>query len=137
MENSDAFEVALGDIDAAGLLWDASASFRFLDDAMYYEAISPSPLPLPCTQMRRPYATSHKVFRRHMFITLPDGSVQIDAERLIGRACYEDWLSTRSASHAPNEPEKTFQRILTSCVTGTDGRTPFTPAEEAAVLRQV
>jgi len=139
MKNSDPFEDALGDIDAAatGLLWDASASFRFPDDAIYYETISPSPLPPPCTQLRSPYATSHKVFQRHMLGALPDGSVHINAERLISRACYEDWLATRSASHAPNEPEKTFQRIVTSCVTGTDGRTPFAPAEEAAVLVQI
>ena len=137
MKNSDPFEDALGDIDAAatGLLWDASASFRFPDDPIYFETISPSPLPPPCTQLRIPYASSHKVFQRHMLGALPDGSAHIDAERLISRACYEDWLSTRS--HIPNEPEKTFQRILTSCVTGTDGRTPFTPAEEAAVLVQI
>jgi len=137
MENSDWFEDALGDIDAtaAGLLWDASASFHSSGDAVLKGAPSPSPRPPPCTHLRRPYATSLKVFRRHMLDTLPDGCVQINAERLISRACYEDWLSTRS--HIPNEPEKTFQRILTSCVTGTDGRTPFTPAEEAAVLVQI
>jgi hypothetical protein len=137
MEDSDSFDDALNDIDAAGQLslCDASASFRLSEDANLNGMISPSPLPPPFTQLRRPYATSLKVFRRHMFTTLADGSVQISAERLISRACYEDWLSTRS--HAPNEPEKTFQRILTSCVTGTDGRTPFTPAEEAAVLWQI
>jgi len=138
MEDPDLFEDVLDNIGAAEVpeqLWDAPATFQSTADANLNGAISPSPLPPPCTQPRRPNDTSSKVFRRHMFTTLSDGSVQLNAERLISRACYEDWLSTRL--HALREPEKRFQRILTSCVTGNDGRTPFAPAEEAAVLVQV
>jgi len=76
MENSDSFEDALGDIDAAatvtGLLWDASASFHSSGDAILNGALSPSALPTQRsgTHLRRPYATSLKVFRRHMLSTL-------------------------------------------------------------------
>jgi len=84
----------------------------------------------------KPYETSLKVFRRHLkTFKLPDGSARIDAEGVISRACYEDWLATRSRS--AGEPEKTFQRILTCCVSGTDGRQPFTADEEAGVLEQI
>jgi len=135
MEDPDLFEDVLDDIDTAGLLnlWDAG--FHPSGEANRHGAPPPSPLLPPCTQLRRAYVTSHKVFRRHMLGTLPDGSAHIDAKRLISRACYEDWLSTRS--RAMKKPEVSFQRILTSYVTGTDGRTPFTPAEEAAVLVQI
>ena len=57
------------------------------------------------------------------------------ADGIISRECYEDWLSTRSC--VPAEPERTFQRILTCTVTGTDGRQSFTPEEEATVLKQL
>jgi len=76
------------------------------------------------------------IFRRHIVITeQPDGTRHVDAEDMISRACYEDWLSTRS--RIPAEPEKTFQRILTSTVSGTDGRQPFTPEQETTVLKQL
>jgi len=84
----------------------------------------------------RPYSTSIKVFKRHLVIAVrADGTIHVSADGILSRACYEDWLSTRS--RLPSEPEKTFQRILTSTVSGTDGRQPFAPEEENAVLKQL
>jgi len=84
----------------------------------------------------RPYETSLKVFRRHLAVSKsPLGTVTVNAEGVISRACYEDWLATRSRCAC--EPEKTFQRILTCCVSGTDGRQPFSAEEEAGVLEQI
>jgi len=79
-------------------------------------------------------ATSIDVFRRHLS-SAERGSEQASADGVISRECYEDWLSTRAS--LPVEPEKTFQRALTSTVSGTDGRQPFLPEEEAAVLKQL
>jgi len=75
-----------------------------------------------------------KVFRRHVIVTeQTDGTRHIiNAEGVISRACYTDWLSRAAPSRStPAEPEKTFQRILTCCVSGTDGRQPFTPGEQS------
>jgi len=86
-----------------------------------------------------PYETSMMVFRRRIIVTeQTDGTRDVNAEGVISRACYTDWLSRAAPSRSsPAEPEKTFQRILTCCVSGTDGRQPFTPEEEAAVLKQI
>jgi len=81
----------------------------------------------------RTFSTSIKVFKRYLFPAEHDEGAAQDS--VIGRACYEDWLSTRS--RIPAEPEKTFQRILTSTVSGTDGRQPFTPEQETTVLKQL
>ena len=82
------------------------------------------------------YESSLKVFLRHVKTTvMSDGSVKVDASGIVSRACYEDWLSTRP--HAIHAPEKTFQRIITCSVSGTDGRRPFSPLEEASVLEQL
>ena len=80
----------------------------------------------------RAYMTSIKIFKRHVF---PPKRGDDCADGIISRECYEDWLSTRSC--VPAEPERTFQRILTCTVTGTDGRQSFTPEEEATVLPQL
>ena len=82
------------------------------------------------------YESSLRVFLRHIKTTvMPDGSVQVDSEGIVSRACYEDWLSTRP--HAIHAPEKTFQRIITCSVSGTDGRRPFSSLQEASVLKQL
>ena len=82
------------------------------------------------------YESSLKVFRRHIKTTVtPDGSVQVDSEGIVSRACYEDWLSTRP--HSTSTPEQKFRRTLTCSVSGTDGRRPFSPLEEASVLEQL
>jgi len=142
---------ALADLASSGLLasavdvfdWPHSAAGAHDFDAMGGHPQAPPPPPPPPpppapqpAAATRPYETSLKVFRRHMTTTtLPNGAVQVDAEGIISRACYEDWLSTRP--RATSEPEKTFQRILTCCVSGTDGRQPFNPDEEDGVLKQL
>jgi len=60
------------------------------------------------------------------------GPPAMDGTRVISKECYEDWLNTRD--YDVKNPERTFQRILTSHLTATDGRTPFTPEEEVAIL---
>lgn len=143
---------ALADLASSGLLasavdifeWPHSAGGAHDFDTMgkHHQALHappppppPPPAPLPVAATR-PYETSLKVFRRHLTTTtLPNGTVQVGAEGIISRACYEDWLSTRP--RATSEPEKTFQRILTCCVSGTDGRQPFNPDEEDGVLKQL
>ena len=73
--------------------------------------------------------TSLEVFRAFLLI-LPDGS--LDASRIISRECYNSWLSTRRKQ--TTDPERTFQRTLSSHLTAVDGRAPFSEAEEAAIL---
>jgi len=82
----------------------------------------------------RACATSINVFKRHLIPAKRQDEV-VARDSIISRECYEDWLSTRS--HVPAEPEKTFQRILACTVSGTDGHQPFSPEEEASVLKQL
>ena len=70
------------------------------------------------------------VFRR--FIRR-DAAGALQAEAVLSRDCFESWL--RSRNSPPAEAEKTFQRSLTAHVTGSDGRTPFSPQEEEALLK--
>jgi len=111
-------------------------------DDLEISAYEPAPQPassLSLTSTTRKvlaYEPSLKVFLRHIKTTvMPDGSVKMDSAGIVSRACYEDWLSTRS--HAINAPEKTFQRIITCSVSGTDGRRPFSSLQEASVLKQL
>jgi len=90
----------------------------------------------PAVLEARAGTTSITVFKRHLVpAERPGGDGTAQAGGVTSRECYEDWLCTRSC--APAEPEKTFQRILACTVSGTDGRQPFTPEEEAAVLKQL
>ena len=80
--------------------------------------------------------TSIQVFRH--FITsasLPNGAVELDASGVVGRECYDAWLQSRAS--APGNPTKVFQRCLTAHITASDGRQPFTPADERAILRVI
>ena len=135
----DAFDDMLADLDIAGqsLLSDPPIEpCIMLSNAVKVPLIA-SPAPSPPLELKpRPYETSIKVFRRHISVTSHvDGSMRIEAEGVLSRACYEDWLSTRS--HASKDSEKNFQRILTSSVTGTDGRQPFSPMEEHAIVKML
>ena len=65
----------------------------------------------------------------------PDGSLHIDASRVVSKECFHAWLVSRCTASA--EPEKNFQRSLTAHLTGSDGRVPFTEQEEQAILRVV
>ena len=134
MDNIDAFDDALSDIDAAGQLlgpanFSLSCDMRVKGNASAQQEWAPAPI--PCSPAPHPYETSLKVFRRHLALS-SGAEVVGDVTSL---ACYEDWLSTRA--RPPKEPEKTFQRILTCTVSGTDGRTPFTPEEEEKILKQI
>jgi len=104
--------------------------------AVHDSPVPDSPSRAPAVEARA-CTTSIKVFKRHLFPAERggEGAAQASVDSVISRECYEDWLSTRS--RAPAEPEKTFQRTLTCTVSGTDGRQPFTPEEEAAVLKQL
>jgi len=80
--------------------------------------------------------TSIRVFRR--FITshkASDGTVVLDASKIISKECYQTWLEKRLV--VTSEPERTFQRSLTAHLTSSDGRQPFLPDEEAAILKVV
>lgn len=78
--------------------------------------------------------TSMRVFREFIKRSRnKDGSDMIDATGVISRECYDLWVKTRK--QLPPNPEKAFQRSLSAHVTGVDGRVPFTPSEEAAVLK--
>lgn len=76
---------------------------------------------------------------REFVIPIPDANGVIDEENgpfdasgIISLKCYETWIKTRKGP--PTRPEKAFQRTLSAHITGLDGRKPFSPQEEAAVL---
>ena len=76
------------------------------------------------------------IFRRFLFVTkVRDEIIHVDASRVVSKECYHHWLGTRIG--VTNEPEKTFQRSLTAHLTNSDGRQPFLPEEEAAILKVV
>jgi len=85
------------------------------------------------------HVPSISIFRAHLVRQrLPDGSEIIDAEGVVSKACYENWLTTRGPTGADIEsPERVFQRTLTGCLTAADGRRPFDADEEAAILRTI
>jgi len=56
----------------------------------------------------------------------------IDASAVNGPECYRQWLDSRSETSV--DPAKSFQRCLTAHLTGSDGRQPFQPDEEEAIL---
>jgi len=79
---------------------------------------------------------SIRVFRRFIVKAISnDGTVHIDAHQVVSKNCYEHWLGTRIGT--TKDPERTFQRTLTAHLTGSDGRQPFLPEEEAAILNVV
>lgn len=78
-------------------------------------------------------ATSLQVFRAHL-PRLEDGS--IDAQRVLTRECYLDWLQAKGKLESDSEAKK-FQRSLSNHLSGVDGRSAFDPEEEAAILRVV
>jgi len=80
--------------------------------------------------------SSIAVFRAFFEVDKVDGAVvSVDASRVVSKECYEYWLETRVG--VTNEPERAFQRSLTAHLTGSDGRQPFLPEEEEAILKVV
>jgi len=104
-------------------------------DASSCEAkLSSAPARLACT-----HVPSINIFRAHLARQRqPDGSEIVDAEGVVSKACYENWLNTRGPTGADMmNPERVFQRTLTGCLTAADGRRPFDDIEEAAILRTI
>ena len=78
--------------------------------------------------------TSIKIFRRFVTTSRVNAdTVVVDASAVVSRECYEAWLRNKTASVA--EPDKAFQRCISSHVTAVDGRQPFYPNEEEAILK--
>jgi hypothetical protein len=79
-------------------------------------------------------ATSIQIFRRHLVLRA-DGTY--NASGINSLSCFNDWIAHRSSEKPMSQEnlQKTFQRILTCHITGSDGRQPFSPAEEDAILR--
>lgn len=75
-------------------------------------------------------STSLRVFRAAMR-RREDGS--IDVSGVISRQCFRAWLELKNVSESDAESLK-FRRVLTNHVSGTDGRCPFDPDEEEAIL---
>lgn len=74
---------------------------------------------------------SINIFRK--FIKTCPTTGELDATEVVSLNCYLDWLSSRRST--PCKPEKAFQRSLIGHLTGVDGRVPFSPVEEEAILK--
>jgi hypothetical protein len=80
--------------------------------------------------------TSIKIFRRYIKEVADEhGSTRLDASGVISRECYDEWKESRSSEVRHVEQEKGFQRCLTAHLTKSDGRRPFQPEEEAAIIK--
>ncbi|KAH9255995.1 hypothetical protein BASA81_005771 [Batrachochytrium salamandrivorans] len=75
-------------------------------------------------------STSLRIFHSHI-VRRADGT--LDVSGLISTACYEEWLLAKFV-HPNDDEAKKYHRILTNHVSGVDGRTPFDPEEEEAIL---
>jgi hypothetical protein len=73
-------------------------------------------------------STSLQVFRG--FFTRDDHG-RLDVSNITSKACYEEWINTRKSI---SSPEKVFVRTILSHISAIDGRSPFSEAEERAVL---
>jgi len=78
--------------------------------------------------------TSMTVFRKYLIYS-EDGTV--DASKIHSVECYNYWLNCRKGGPRENTRKKAlaFRRSLTTHISSTDGRVPFTPKEEAAVIK--
>jgi len=74
------------------------------------------------------------LFKKHLRC---DANGVVDGTRAIGKECFLEWEASRAASDGDDNPHKSakaFQRNLTAHLTGSDGRSPFLPDEEASIL---
>jgi hypothetical protein len=62
----------------------------------------------------------------------PERQGKVDASQITSKPCFEAWHTTRVRVHP--FPERAYLRTLVAHVSATDGRNPFSEAEEAAVL---
>jgi hypothetical protein len=91
----------------------------------------------PGAEDRDQTKTSLRVFRKFIAqVRDPvSGETSLDASQVTSKECYETWLKGRHGS-LKNAP-KAFQRTLTAHLTKSDGRLPFTPEEEQAILHVI
>jgi hypothetical protein len=75
--------------------------------------------------------TPLQLFKSFLFV-LPDGS--LDASKIHSRECYLQYLINRRAVDTDSEMQK-FRRTLSNQLSGVDGRMPFDPEEESAILK--
>jgi len=77
---------------------------------------------------------SYEIFERYGLLGREvDG--KIDASQILSKGCFTEWRATRKG-YVQN-PHESFRRALMSHVTGLDGRKPFHPEVEAAILKEV
>jgi hypothetical protein len=74
--------------------------------------------------------TPLQLFKSFLFVR-PDGT--LDASKIHSRECYMHWLANRQAVDTDWEIQK-FRRTLSNQLSGVDGRTPFLPDEERAIV---
>lgn len=67
------------------------------------------------------------------FIHASEDTGELDASRVLSRDCYLAWLEHHKQSESPQKAKR-FQRTLSNHLSGVDGRLPFPPQEEAAIL---
>jgi hypothetical protein len=122
--------------------WDDLTQLKLSRAILRHNASFATPLNsslLDCVEERDQANTSLYVFRKfivHLQTRNPVyGDTCLDASRITSKACYETWLKGRHGS-LKNAP-KTFQRTLTAHLTKSDGRLPFTPEEEKAILHVI
>jgi len=63
-----------------------------------------------------------------------NGSLNIacDASGILSKDCFDKWVETRTSK--PKYPEESFRRAITAHIRGSDGRRPFKPIIEKALL---
>ena len=72
--------------------------------------------------------TSLEIFRKFIF----RDHDRLNASAVLSVDCYHAWLNARKTT--PGRPDEAFRRVLTAHVRASDGRKPFQPEEEEAVL---
>ena len=85
---------------------------------------------LPLEKHSSIMATSLQILRAFLHV-LPDGTV--DASQIHSPQCYAAWLASRGTQPCEAEARK-FQRSLSNHLGGVDGRSPFDPEEEQAIM---
>lgn len=60
---------------------------------------------------------------------------KVTCTKILSSKCYKKWLKTRLQE--PRKPPESFRRAITAHCRGEDGRRPFPPGVEAALLKQM
>jgi len=73
------------------------------------------------------------VFRAFLSV---NAAREVDASRIHSKECFDEWVASRNdQTSSADKLRKTFQRTLTATLSGSDGRVPFAPEEEVAILQ--